>query len=130
MSSHISVSISHGSSSDTGLRVLFDSGTALSSGYLPYHLWIMRKHPNLVASLEHFDNANPFEPIKLGGTICHPDKYQESLHGQLTAIICYKMPYSDLKGSPIHISFGLGNNMTVNTILGMPVIKPSSRPWE
>jgi hypothetical protein len=28
----------------------------------------------------------------------------------------------DTDGHPIHISFGLGNNMTVNTILGMPII--------
>jgi hypothetical protein len=103
---------------------LFDSGAALSSGYLPYHLWIMREHLDLVTSFERFDDANPFEPIKLGGAIRHPDDYNESLHGQLTAIIGYKTPYVNTDGNPVHISFGLGNNnMTVNTILGMPIIK-------
>jgi hypothetical protein len=112
-----------GSSDDTALSVLFDSGAALSSGYLPYHLWIMRENPDLVASFERFDDSNPFEPIKLGGAIRHPDDYKESLHGQLTAIIRYKTPYVDHDGNSIRISFGLGNDMTVNTILGMPFIK-------
>jgi hypothetical protein len=112
-----------GLSDDTALSVLFDSGAALSSGYLPYHLWIMRENPDLVASFEKFDDSNPFEPIKLGGAIRHPDDYKESLHGQLTAIIRYKTPYVDHDGNPIRISFGLGNDMTVNTILGMPFIK-------
>ena len=112
-----------GPSSDATLSVLFDSGAALSSGYLPYHLWIMRENPEIVASFERFDDSNPFEPIKLGGAIRHPDDYSESMHGQLTAIIRYKTPYLAHDGSPIHISFGLGNDMTVNTILGMPVIK-------
>jgi hypothetical protein len=112
-----------GLSSAATLSVLFDSGAALSSGYLPYHLQIMRDHPEIVAGFERFDDSNPFEPIKLGGAIRHPDDYNESTHGQLTAIIRYKTPYVDHDGHPIRISFGLGNDMTVNTILGMPIIK-------
>jgi hypothetical protein len=106
-----------------GLSALFDSGAALSSGYLPYHLWVMRECPDLVASLERFDDTSPFEPIKLGGAICSPEDYNESTHGQLMAVIRYRTPYSDREGNPITISFGLGNDMTVNTILGMSLIK-------
>ena len=85
----------------------------------------MRKNPNIVASFERFDDSNPFEPIKLGGAIRQHDDYNETMHAQLTAIICYKSLYFDNDVCPTHISFCLGNNiMTVNTILlGMPVIK-------
>ena len=78
-----------------------------------------------VASFERFDDSNPFEPIKLGSAILHPNDYSnESIHGQLTATIRYKTPYVNKNtGNPIRIFFSLGNNMTVNTILGMPVIK-------
>ena len=77
----------------------------------------------IVAIFERFDNSSPFEPIKFGSAIRHSDDYNESMHGQLTAILSYKTPYFAHDGSPIHISFGLGNDMTVNTILGMTVIK-------
>jgi hypothetical protein len=83
----------------------------------------MRENPDIVAIFECFDNSNPFEPIKLGGAIRNPDDCNKTLHGQLTAIICYKTPCVARNGSPVRVSFGLGNNMTVNTILGMPVIK-------
>ena len=45
------------------------------------------------------------------------------MHGQLAAVIRCKTPRFDNDGSPIRTSFGLGNDMTVNTILGMPIIK-------
>lgn len=110
-------------SNRVNLSVLFDSGAALSSGYLPYHLQIMRENPNVVASYEQFDDSNPFEPIKLGGAIRHPDDYDATIHGQLTAIIRYRTGCFCHDGSPINISFGLGHDMTVNSILGMPTIR-------
>jgi hypothetical protein len=107
-----------GPSAPATLSALLNSGAALSSGYLPsYHLWIMRQTPESVASFE------PFEPIEPDGAICHPDDHNESVHGQLTVIIRCKTPHVEHDGSPIRVSFGLGNNMTVNTILGMPVLK-------
>jgi hypothetical protein len=33
------------------------------------------------------------------------------------------MPDADHDGNPLEISFGLGNDLTVNTILDMPIIK-------
>jgi hypothetical protein len=55
---------------------MFDYVAALSSGYLPYHLCVMREGPGLV---------NPSTPIKLGGVILYPNNYSESQHGKLTA---------------------------------------------
>jgi hypothetical protein len=85
-----------GISSDAKLSVLFDSGAALSSGYLPYHLPVMCERPDLVASFEQFNDANPFEPIKLGGAIRHPDNYNELQHGKLTHLkrILHAIPHS------------------------------------
>jgi hypothetical protein len=105
------------------LVCLFDCGAALSSGYLPYHLWIMHEHPDFIASFETFDDDHPFEPIKLGGAISNPSDYDESKHGLLTAVIRYKTAYQDRDGHPINISFGLGTDMTVNTIFGLPSIR-------
>ena len=74
--SHVDNDLPHirldlGLSSNAGLSVLFDSCAALSSGYLPYCLWTIRESLDIFASFERFDDSNPFEPIKLGGAICH-----------------------------------------------------------
>jgi hypothetical protein len=68
-----------GPSGDAKLNVLFNSGAALSSGYLPYHLWVIQEQPDLVPSFKKFDDANPFEPIKLGGANCQPEDYEANV---------------------------------------------------
>ena len=54
---------------------------------------------------------------------CHnPDNYDIDTHGQLTGIIRYFTPYQDQHNQPITISFGLGENVAVNSIIGWPAI--------
>jgi hypothetical protein len=68
---------------------------------------------------ECFDDSNPFEPIKLGSAIWHP-----IFAWQLTAVIRDETPPCvDHDRSPVRNYFGLGEDMTVNTIHGMPIIK-------
>ena len=62
---------------------------ALNTGYFLFHLWLKSKRPDLVAEFVSFDDANPFEPIKLGGAIGDPSDFISSDHGNLTAIIRY-----------------------------------------
>jgi hypothetical protein len=99
-----------------------DTCGALNTGYLPFHQWLMCQHPEIVAEYIAFDKSNPFEPIKLGGAIRDPDNFDGSTHGNLTAVIRYLTPYTDLPGNPITFSFALGHNITVNTIFGLPML--------
>jgi hypothetical protein len=78
--------------------------------------------PHIVAEFIAFDDANPFEPIKLAGAVSNPDSYDHETHGQLTAVIRYHTPYTDPAGHPITLSFGLGHHVAVNSIIGWPVI--------
>jgi len=82
----------------------------------------MSEWPDLVAELISFDDANPFQPIKLGGDIRDPSDFAAADHGTLTAVVRYYTPYTDVSGSPITgcVSFGLGSDVTVNTIFRTP----------
>jgi hypothetical protein len=101
---------------------LMDTCGALNTGYLPFHQWLMSEHLATVADYISFDDTNPFEPVKLGGAIRDPDNFNSSSHGNLTAVIRYYTPYTDTTGNPITISFALGNDVTVNTIFGLPLL--------
>jgi hypothetical protein len=101
-----------------------DTCGALNTGYLLFHLWLMSERPDLVAEFISFDDANPFEPIKLGGAICDPADFDSSTHGNLTAVIRYYAPYIDNNGSPITLSFALSADVTVNTILVFLALRP------
>ena len=108
--------------SSVTLAVLWDSCAALNSGNLQFHCWIMHQYPHLVSEFIMFNDHNPFEPIKLSGAVTNPDNYDIDTHGQLTGIIRYFTPYLDLYNQPITISFGLGENVSVNSIIGWPAI--------
>ena len=86
---HITVSLGSDPTLDPTLCGLMDTGVALNTGYLNFHLWPMSERPDLVAEFISFDDANPFEPIKLGGAICDPSDFAAADHGTLTAVVRY-----------------------------------------
>ena len=47
------------------LSVLYDTGAALTSGYLSHHLVIKEQCPHVVHSYETFNGDNQFDLIKL-----------------------------------------------------------------
>ena len=104
------------------LCCLLDKCSALNTGYLLFHLWLKSKRPDLVAEFISFDDANPFEHIKLGGAIRDPSGINSSDHGNLTAVIRYYSPYVDTSGSATTLSFALSSDITVNTIFGLPML--------
>jgi len=102
---------------------LFDTGAALNTGFLSYHKFIMRTRPELVAEYEEFDGDNPFDPIKLGGAITDPAAYNVDNHGLLKAVIRYHTPFRiGMCHKPLLLSFALGEDITVNSIIGLPFI--------
>jgi hypothetical protein len=119
---HITFNLGANSSS-VELCGLMDTCGALNTSFLLFHLWLKSERPDLVAEFVSFDESNPFEPIKLGGAICHPPDFNASDHGNLTAVICYYYtPYVDASGSPITISFALGSDVIINIIFGLPML--------
>jgi hypothetical protein len=119
---HVTVCLGSNSDQDPTLTGLMDTCGALNTGYLPFHLWLMSQRPDIVAEFNSFDDSNPFEPVKLGGAIRDPDNFDSSDHGNLTAVIRYFTPYVDQEGNAIRLSFALGNDVTVNTIFGLPML--------
>ena len=105
------------------LMCLYDTCAAITSGNLSYHKWIVSKYPHLVHSFEQFDDSNPFEAIKLVGAVKDTSDLSASDHGKLTAVVRYHTPYEDDQGHPIQLNVALGDDVTVNTILGWPTIK-------
>ena len=60
--------------------------------------------------------------MKLEGAVSEHDSAATSTHGLLTALVRYKTPYVNDTGSPISLSFALGNDVATNTIFGLPTI--------
>ena len=102
---------------------LFDTCGSLNTGFLPFHAWIASQHPHAVEEFRYYNSAKPFEPVRLEGAVTsQPLGVVDPTHDLLTAIIRYKTPYADSTGSPISISFALGDDVSTNTIFGLPTI--------
>ena len=72
------------------------------------------------------------------GAISSAPGYDVSKHGVLSSVIRYYTPYKDIHDNRLLFCVALGNDMTVNTILGNPVINqwqlelkfnPRGRVW-
>jgi hypothetical protein len=109
--------------SAVSLVCLYDTCAAVCSGNLLFHQWVITSHPDLVHSFEQFDDSNPFEAIKLVGALKDPADFDVDTYGQLTAVVRYHLPYSDLDSTPTVLCIALGADVSVNTILGWPAIE-------
>ena len=69
------------------LNVLFDTGAALTTGLLSYHMWLKLYFPAAVHSYESFDGDSRFDPITLTGAIVNSASNNSSQHGTLSAVI-------------------------------------------
>ena len=72
---------------------------------------------------EEFNGDNPFDPIKLEGALLNPDDYDAGKHGVLSAVITYHTPFQLSNGSKLQLAFALGQDMSVDSIIGIPLIK-------
>ena len=99
-----------------------DSCAGMNTGNLAIHQYIITQHPSIVAEYIQFDDANPFDPIRLECAIPQL-ALEDKKQGCLTAIVRYYTKYSNADGSPVIISFGLGKDVTVNAIIGLPTLR-------
>lgn len=81
----------------------------------------------MVAEYREFNDDDPFEPIKLGATLQDPENFNaaetEEQHGALTAVVPYNTDLFFPDGTQVVLSFAMGRDVMVSTILGWPMIK-------
>ena len=97
------------------LSIIFDTASALTVGYKPFHLTVTKHYPQLVHTL-CTPTSQPFPPLYLGGVI-YLENEQSNSHVLLDSIIIYHTPYL-FHGNPTTFAVALGDNIAANTILG------------
>jgi hypothetical protein len=106
------------------LSLTFDTCAVTNIGWSNYHTAIAKKFPEIVKSLTWAKDQ--FTPLTLSGVVSPEDAKpdNEKRHQTiLPAIIEYHMPYLSKSGSATSFKVAIGPNVTVNTIIGMSMIK-------
>ena len=88
------------------------------------HMWIMTTYPEIVLKYERYDDVVAFQPITLDCAI--PTSNAEKDKGKLSSVVTYKTRYHKEDGTMMTLSFGLGEDILVNAIIGLPTF----REWQ
>ena len=78
---------------DNGMRMLVDTGVAMNSGYLDYHLWVMSQCPEMVAEFLQCGPDTDYDVVQLLAALDLDPSHLPNTHGQMTAVIRYHTPY-------------------------------------
>jgi hypothetical protein len=108
------------------ISVAYDTCAVLNIGWAGFHLAIAKQHPHLVKSLTWAKEQ--YTPLTLSGVVSNnkndPAK-AASLITTLPAIIEYYMPHTSKEGHPTSFKVAIGDNVAVNTLIGMSMIRPA-----
>ena len=113
------------SKKSVGFLCHLDTCAAMNTGNLKMHQYIMTEHPELVIDYSRYDDRNPFVPIELQCALSEEGAPTTVVNeaNKLIAVVTYRTPYVDQAKKPITLSFGLGENVSVRTIIGLPTLK-------
>lgn len=116
---HISMSIGKDDNSSFKISLAYDTAAQLNVGYAGFHLSIAKAFPSVVKNL--IWAKDEFSPLSLSGVV--KEEKSTSTSTELSAIIEYYTTYTTKDGAPVTLQIALGNNVGVNTILGLSTIK-------
>ena len=102
--------------------MLVDTGAALNSGNLTYHLWVMSKCPEMVGEFVQCGGKSDYDVVKLLAALDLDMIQQPVEHGNMTVVIKYHTPYLVNKRDPLFLSFTLGNDEYIRCVLGLPTL--------
>jgi hypothetical protein len=106
------------------ILVAYDTCAANNVGYIGHHLPITEKFPQVVKSLTYA--ADKYSPLVLSGIVTDTEgKSTVKPTTTLPDIIEYWLPFRTKEGHRTTLKIALGHHVSVNTIIGMPMIKPA-----
>ena len=107
---------------ESKMRMLLDTGAAMNSSNLIYHLWVMSQYPKMVGEFIQCGDGTGYDVVQLLAALGLDSSHQPLDHGKMTAVIRYRTPYLVNKRDPSFIYFALGNDVSLRCVLGLPTL--------
>ena len=99
-----------------------DTGFAMNTGNIDFHMWVMSQCPDIVDDFLQCGKDTEYDVVHLLAALDLEDIQKDANHGQMTAVIRYMTLYVvDGKG-PFILSFALGNDVSLRSVLGLPTL--------
>ena len=92
--------------------MLLDTGAAMNSGSLTYHLWVMSQCPEMIGEFIQYINGTEYDVVQLLAALGLDSSHHSLDHGKRTAVIRYKTTYFINKRDPSYIYISLGKDFS------------------
>jgi hypothetical protein len=89
---------------------------------------IAERSPELVKSLTFAEDK--YTPLTLSGIVQNGGKAPSKPSASLPIVIEYWMPFLTKEDHKTSLKIALGDNVSVNTIIGMPMIRPAKMSFD
>ena len=102
------------------VKMFVDSDAATNIDHKDYYREFMTQCPNTIEEYIECGSGSKWDSLNLEGAI-YTDMGNNNNHGAVTVLIRYRTPFL-IDGSPLIIIFGLGEDVSLCTVLGLPVM--------
>ena len=106
------------------MRILLDTDTAMNSGNLNYHIWVISQCPEMVGEFIQCGADTWYDVVQLMVVLDLDTTKQPLDHGKMTAVIHYRTPYLVNNQYHLFVYFALGNDVSLRCVIGLPTLLP------
>ena len=99
------------------IRMLLDTGIAMNYGNMSYHHWVISECSEMVGECIQYGVNTGYEVEQLMADFDIDSSQQPLNHGQIIAVIRYRIPYLINNINPLFISFDLGNDVSLRCVI-------------
>ena len=104
------------------MRMLIDIGAAMNTGNFDFYMWVMSQYPDIVDEFLICGKDTAYVVVHLLAVLDLKDINTDVTHGQMTAVIRYKTPYTIASKGPFILAFVLGKYISLRSVLGSPTL--------
>ena len=101
-------------------RMIFDTGAAINTGNLQYHMLVMSQCPEMVDKFLQCGKDTDYDVVHLLAALNLIEVATDIVHGRMTSVIRYKTPYTMNDKGYFVLSFTLGNGVRLRSVLDLP----------
>ena len=104
------------------MSILVDTGATMNIGDNTYHQWVMSQCHSMVAEYIECGPNTEYDVVQISAALDMNGTNQHVDHGSMTAVIRYKTPYLINNTIPFILSFALGTDVELRSVIGIPCL--------
>ena len=104
------------------MRILIDTGTTMSAGNNDYYQWVTSQCLCIVAKYLKCGSGTKYDIVQILVYLNLKETHKLVVHGSMTAVVRYKIPYIINNTYSLILSFVLGTEITLRNALGIPCL--------